>query len=431
MASANQGISWVNLSTKTRGLHSAVTTGDVLLLGGDDGLEMFLLAGSTPTRAIRQLPLGQFLAASLDSQNAVWAAGPAGLFGPLSGKISDSVGTVSALANSSNIFASGNQAIYLSGDGGTQFSSNKVLADGELRAPFPPLVVDPVNPSSAFVAGTRLYHTTNGGDSWNALPVVDSDTTNVVIALTMAPAQRTTLYAATACLPEVTLTSCAPVSSIWRSQNSGQTWSRMGSVSGYVNRLVVDPRQNNTVYAAIGGFPAGTSLSAGYLQGDFLQSTTGGATWISIRTNLPNVPVNAIVIDPTSLPPLIATPIPQPPIPGQPPGPFGPGQFQLFNQPAQTIYVATDAGVFVTFNVGGGGNVAASPQWTDISWGLPPVPVTDISLRQPDGILLAATFGRGCELLQTGPTAMVATTIAGPFNLDIRRFGDGGRHPTT
>ena len=396
MASTNQGISWFNVSSKTPRLHSAVTTGDVLLLAGDGGLEMLPLMGSTPTRAIRQLPLGQFLSASLDSQNAVWAAGPAGLFGPLGGKISDSVGTVSALANSSNIFATGNQAIYLSGDGGTQFSSSKVLADGELRAPFPPLVVDPVNPSSAFVAGSRLYRTSNAGDSWTVLPAVDSDPTHVVIALTMAPAQRTTLYAATACLPEVVLTSCPPVSLIWRSQNSGQTWTRMGSVSGYVNRLAVDPRQNNTVYAAIGGFPAGTSLSAGYLQGDLQQSTNGGGIWTSLRTNLPNVPVNAIVIDPTSLPPLVVTPVPLPTFPGQPPGPpFGPGQFQLFNQPAQTIYVATDAGVFVTFNVGGGGNVAASPQWTDISWGLPPVPVTDISLRQPDGILLAATFGRG------------------------------------
>jgi len=400
MVSTNQGMSWVSLSTKTNVLHTAVITGDMLLVGGDGGLEMVPLANSAVPRAIQQLPLGQFFSASLDSQNAVWAAGPAGLFGPVARKVTNPVGAVAALANSSDIFAAGNQAVYLSEDGGSQFSSGKVLADGELRAPFPPLVVDPVNPSSAFVAGTRLYHTTDAGQSWAALPVVDSDTTRVIIAIAMAPVQRTTLYAATACLPEIVLTSCPPVSLIWRSQNSGQTWTQTGSVSGYVNRLAVDPRQNNTVYAAVGGFPAGTSLSAGYVQGDLQQSINSGMTWTSIRTNLPNVPVNAVVIDPTSLPPLIVTPVPQPTFPGQPPTPpFGPGRFPVFNQPAQTLYVATDAGVFVTFNlgggVGGGGNVAPNPQWTDISWGLPPVPITDISLRQPDGILLAATFGRG------------------------------------
>src|SRR5205814_902403 len=133
---------------------------------------------------------------------------------------------------------------------------------------------------------------------------------------------------------------------IWRSANSGQTWTRTGSVSGYVSRLAVDPRQSNTVYAAIGAFAGGPSLSAGYIQGDLQISTTAGGTWTSIRTNLPNVPVNAVIIDPTSLPSLVFTP----PAPGQFPGPGqGPGQF-IFNQPAQTLYVATDAGVFVTYD---------------------------------------------------------------------------------
>src|SRR5262249_48470411 len=201
MLSTNQGTSWVTLSTKTNVLHTAVITGDMLLVGGDGGLEMVPLVNSAAPRAIQQLPLGQFFSASLDSQNAVWAAGPAGLFGPVARKVTDPVGTVKASANSSDIFAAGNKTVYLSEDGGSQFSSGKVLADGELRAPFPPLVVDPVNPSSAFVAGTRVYHTTDAGQSWTALPVVDSDTTHLIIALAMAPAQRTTLYAATACLP--------------------------------------------------------------------------------------------------------------------------------------------------------------------------------------------------------------------------------------
>jgi uncharacterized protein (TIGR03437 family) len=418
LTSANQGSTWAPITTTTNDFHTAVFTGGMLLLGGEEGLESVSLVQGTTPRAIPQLPAGQFLGVSLDSHNAVWTAGPAGLFGPVSSIVPsniqeiNAVGSVGATANSTDIFTAGNKQVAGSTDGGQNFSVQDVIASEELRAPFPPLLVDPVNNASVFVAGTHLYHSTNSGKSWTALPVVDSDATHVVIAMTLAPASRTTLYAATACLPEVVVTSCPATSLIWRSANSGQTWTQEGSVSGYVNRLAVDPRQNNTVYAAIGAFPAGLSLSAGYTHGDLLQSTTMGSTWNSIRTNLPNVPVNAVVIDPTSLPPLTVTG----PAPGTPfGGPGGPARF-VVNQPAQTLYVATDAGVFVTFNLGGGGNNLPAPQWTDISSGLPPTPVTDISLRQPDGILVAATFGRG--VYSTSTTGLAAGVIVSSLSIE-------------
>ena len=420
LTSANQGSSWVPVSTTTSDFHTSVFTGGMLLLGGEKGLESVSLAPGTTPPAISQLFAGQFLGVSLDSLNNVWTAGPGGLFGPVSPIVPsaiqqiNAVGSVVATANSTDIFTAGNRQVAGSTDGGQNFSIHDVLASDELRAPFPPLLVDPVNNSSVFVAGMHVYHSTNSGEKWTALPVVDPDATHVVIALAMARATRTTLYAATACLPEVVITSCPAVSIIWRSANSGQTWTQEGSVSGYVNRLAVDPRQTNTIYAAIGAFPGGPSLSAGYVRGDLLQSTTMGSTWNSIRTNLPNVSVNAVVIDPTSLPPLTVTI--NPPTPGGPFGfPGGPVR-TIVNQPAQTLYVATDAGVFVTFNLGGGGNTLPTPQWTDISTGLPPAPVTDITLRQPGAILVAATFGRGVYSLST--TGLGAEVVAGTLSIE-------------
>jgi len=416
-ASTNQGQSWFQIGTATSDFHSAAFTGGMLLAGGEKGLELVSLVQDTPPHPIAQLPSGLFLGVSLDSRSGVWAAGPAGLFGPISTITPSKVpgigaaGSVTATANSTAIFSAGNDEVVRSTDGGASFSSSAVIADGELRAPFPPLVVDPVNSASVYVAGTRVYHTTNSGQSWTALPVVDSATNHLVIALAIAPAPRSVLYAATACLPEVALTSCPTTNSlIWRSTNSGQSWTQTGTVSGYVSRLAVDPRQSNVVYAAIGAFAGGPSLSAGYVQGDLQQSMNAGSTWTSIRSNLPNVPVNAVVIDPTSLPQLIFNF----PVPGQPFGPFGPF---IINQPAQTVYVATDAGVFVTFDIGGGGNNPVAPHWTDISWGLPPSPVTDIYLRQPDGVLLAATFGRG--VYSKSVTGLTAGVIANPLSIDV------------
>ena len=418
VSSANHGTSWAPMATIANDFHSVAFTAGMLLLGGEKGLEPVSLVSGMAPQAIAALFLGQFLGVGLDSHNGVWAAGPAGLFGPINAIIPSNVsgigpvGSIVATASSAHIVTAGSREVDVSTDDGQSFSTYSVIPANELKAPFPPLVIDPVNNTSIFVAGTRLYHSSNSGQSWTALSVIDSDSTHVVIALTMAPASRTTLYAATACLPEVVLTSCPTTSLIWRSANSGQTWTQTGSVSGYVNRLAVDPRQNNTVYAAIGAFPAARSLSAGYVQGDLLQSTNMGSTWTSIRTNLPNVPINAVVIDPTSLPSLTFTA----PAPGTPFGPGGPARF-VVNQPAQTLYVATDAGVFVTFNVGGGGNILPSPQWTDISRGLPSTPITDISLRQPDGVLLAATFGRG--VYSTSVTGLTAGIIVNSLSIDV------------
>jgi len=262
------------------------------------------------------------------------------------------------------------------------------VAEAELRAPFPPLVLDPVFTSSAYVAGRRLYHTIDGGDTWTALAEVDPDPTHVVIALAIAPASRTTLFAATACLPEVALVSCPAVSLVWRSANGGQTWVQMSPVAGLINRLAIDPRQSFTVYAAIGAFPAGSSRSAGLVSGDLLRSTNAGAAWFSIRGNLPQVPVNTILIDPASLP-------------------------AQFFQPAQKLYVGTDAGVFVSFNAG--------VQWIDISGtaarSLPPSPITGLSLRQSDGILLAATFGRG--IYWTSTVGLNPGVVANPLSVEV------------
>src|SRR5205823_6838532 len=133
-----------------------------------------------------------------------WAGGPAGLFGPVTPippasiiKRISAVGSIGATSKSTDIFTAGNKQVALSTDGGQHFSAQDVIASGELRAPYPPLIVDPTNSASVFIAGTHVYHTTDSGSSWTTLPVVDSDTSRVVIALAQAPASRSILYAAT------------------------------------------------------------------------------------------------------------------------------------------------------------------------------------------------------------------------------------------
>src|SRR5262249_16895843 len=143
---------------------------------------------------------------------------------------------VVASSGSGNIYASGLDRVYRSLDQGAHFSSQVVIAAGEPHAPLPPLILDPANGTSAYVAGQHLYRTGDSGNTWTPLALIDPDPTHVAIALARAPSSAFVLYAATACLPEVVSAACPAVSLIWRSTNSGGSWTAIGSVAGYVNR---------------------------------------------------------------------------------------------------------------------------------------------------------------------------------------------------
>src|SRR5262245_62213582 len=95
-------------------------------------------------------------------------------------------------------------------------------------------------------------------------------------------------------------------------------------------------------------------------RGHFFRTTNACATWEYLSGNLPDVPVNSILIDPDSA---------------------GPGQTRV-------LYVGTDIGVFrATLN--------AASDWRPFGTGLPPVVVTRLAYNATTRQLLAATYGRG------------------------------------
>jgi uncharacterized protein (TIGR03437 family) len=376
ISSTDGGNTWSIVPTIGRNFHAAAFSAGQLLLAGESGLESVSIGGAG--REISPIPAPQVLAVSIDATQRIWAAGPGGLFGLYPGSPYATTGVpgigpvgnvASIVAGSSSIFTAGADAVFESIDRGANFVSQTVIPEDEPRASFPPLVVDPIVPYTAFVAGRRIYRTGDAGETWTALGLVDPDPSRVVIALAMSSTARSTLFAATACLADFAASPCPPVSVVWRSTNSGQTWTQMSVVGGYVRRFAIDPRMANRVYAAIAG-----------VAGDLLVSTNGGAAWVSALGNLPRTSVNTVVIDLASLPP-------------------------LFTQPAQNIYIGTDDGVFVSFDAG--------TRWMDASAGLPASPVTDLALLQPDGIVIAGTAGRG--VYQASLTEIAAGLVVFPL----------------
>ena len=145
-----------------------------------------------------------------------------------------------------------------------------------------------------------------------------------------------------------------------------------------VSSIYIDPhdRSGNTVYITIAGIPDPYhAVCVVY------RTTDGGMHWYEINSALHSSPANSIVIDPLD---------------------------------ANTAYLATDAGVFSTRNVG---TCVDGPSkcWSRFGTGLPYAPVTQLTAApqgtSPD-VLVAGTYGRGIWQIPLW-TADVVLTDAG------------------
>jgi hypothetical protein len=155
---------------------------------------------------------------------------------------------------------------------------------------------------------------------------------------------------------------------VWRSTDAGSNWLNIsaGLPVRWVTRVTADRFAASDVYVTLSGFTRDETAVHVY------RSTNQGATWTPIAANLPDVPANDILVDPTD--------------------PY-------------TLYLATDAGVWATRNRGA--------RWFPLGDGMPVQTVFDLSLHAASRTLVAATHGRGQWTLDlTGLPTDVAETRA-------------------
>jgi photosystem II stability/assembly factor-like uncharacterized protein len=199
---------------------------------------------------------------------------------------------------------------------------------------FAPLRMHPTDPSILLGSTQQgVYRTENLGNSW-----VKTLSASIVTDLAFSPADPNVCYAAS-----WTGTNWF----FYRSDNTGQNWEVTASAPGWrVTDVVASGLDPQTVYASRNSINPGV--------GHIYKSTNGGDSWVSIQGDLIDITVNAIAVDPLD---------------------------------DQTLYAATDLGVFITVN--GGQN------WTEFNEGLPITYVNDIQFNGLDRTLLVATLGRG------------------------------------
>lgn len=197
---------------------------------------------------------------------------------------------------------------------------------------YPPVEV---NGNVIAQAGVDVFVSPNSGQSWTKVPLPQPGAGgNVGTALALPTPAR--IYVGTA------------LGNVYRIDFAGGSWGAPVSLGaprvGYVSDLEVDPSNPNRLWATYSDI-AGAHV---------FRSDNGGAAWRNVSTNLPSIPVNAIVVDPAA---------------------------------SDTVYAAADVGVYRSTDAGA--------SWTAFNRLLPNALVADLAFFEPLRLLRAGTRNRG------------------------------------
>jgi len=133
------------------------------------------------------------------------------------------------------------------------------------------------------------------------------------------------------------------------SLNSGNSWSVVSSglPVRWVTGIATDPVDANTAYVSFSGYRYGDPV------GHLFKTIDAGMSWVNISGNLPDMPLNDVVIDEAN----------------------------------GNLIIATDVGIY--FSDDGGST------WNLLGTNLPNVIVMDLRIHDSNHELIAGTYGRG------------------------------------
>ena len=262
-------------------------------------------------------------------------------------------------------------------DGGSTFFSNQFITNGINPADrsefYTPFTMNQLNTSQLFLGTYRLYRTDNskafsaGDVMWHA---ISPDLTSGCLGPAPNGARNCTISAI----------GVGGGTAVYTGSNDGlvfvspdaqvsmtPTWTRLDLKNNGRNKLparpvaaiAVDRSNYRTAYLGYNGYNAATPRNAGHV----FKTSDGGEHWTNITGNLPDNPVNSLVLDPSY---------------------------------PNTLYAGTDVGPFVTFNGGA--------SWSHLGTGFPVVSVDQLDLNTASRVLAAGTHGRGAWKI-TDPSA--------------------------
>lgn len=365
-----------------------------LLTGSDGGLHASYDRGRT-WDFINTIPLGQFYEVSVDNQKPFWVygglqdngswSGPSGTLNQEGITNDDWFRTGGGDGFYSVVDPTDPSIIYVESQNGSvsrlelktgeRKSIKPEARPGEKRYRFDwnsPIVISPHNNRTIYLAGNRVFRSTDRGSTWTwsddltkdqdreKLPIMGAlpdkttlsrhdgvETFGQIVTLAESPIKEGLLYAGT------------DDGNLQISRDSGRTWKNItDKVSGvskntYVSRIVPSRYAEGTAYLTLDGHRADDYNTYVFITTDY------GESWKPIKSNLP-AGVTARVIREHPL-----------------------------NQ--NLLFLGTEFGAYVSFDRGG--------RWTRLKGNLPLVRVDDIQIHPRDNALVLATHGRSVWVL--------------------------------
>ena len=284
-------------------------------------------------------------------------------------------------------------------------NDDDVGGDGYTMALPAPFLVDPLDDSQLLIGTCRVWRGPANGNGWsgsNAIsPILDTGGTSGAcsgdalirsMAAMALPGNSEVIYLGMygalnggANIPGHLLRAVVnPASTAmpaWQDLTLSPVTNSTLAFNDYgfdISSIYIDPHDaaGNTIYVTVEATNS-VAVNANVIY----RSTDGGAHWTEISSNIPTAPANSVVVDP---------------------------------QDANTVYLATDTGVYFTTRVGNCGQINSNC-WSAFGTGLPQAPVVALSATQPSAspqVLVASTYGRGIWQTPLGTSGTSLTTVA-------------------
>lgn len=227
-------------------------------------------------------------------------------------------------------------------NGASFFNAMNGISSADRKNWDTPITFDPANSQILYYGANRLYKTTNAAGNWTAIspdlsngPYAGNLTFGTIISIDVSPLDSNIIYVGT------------DDGNVWVTQDGGINWTLVSAnlPNRWVTKVLASRTELNTVYVTFSGYRYGAD------EGHIYKSTTSGAGWVSISSNLPDIPINDVVEDLNG-----------------------------------NLYVGTDVGVFASGTSGA--------FWEVVGDNLPSVPVTDMHIYDPSEYLYVGTYGR-------------------------------------
>jgi len=359
------GNSWsaVNgLHVDQQALHSHPLDPDWVVLGNDGGLYLST-DGTANNTKVTTLPITQFYTCEVNEQNPLQRFGGTqdnGTVRTQTGNTHDWGSIYGGDGFIVRVDPSNDKYMYAASQrGGFGRSTNAgqsfrgARPSGNLRFNWKtPYVLDPNDPKTLYLGSHKIHRSTNRAITWST---ISDDLTNGAQEWNFG---TVTSIAVSALNPDI-LIAGTDDGNVWvtTTRGAGRNWDKVSDQlpKRWVTCVATDPFDPDVVYVTLSGIRFKDPES------HIFRSSDLGQTWEDISSNLPDFAVNNIQVDPAD---------------------YG------------TYYIATDGGVFVTYN--------SAASWELFGNGMPSSPVLDLRIHQPTRTLYAANYGRAMWMIPLG-----------------------------